>query len=78
MPEFSPAQKKYLLQRRKEKYFVNISRILFLVFLILWEFSSRFGWIDSFIFSSPLAILKNFAEMCRVPVSVCPHRNHTC
>lgn len=66
MPELSPSQKKYLLQRRKEKYFVNISRILlFLVFLILWEFSSRFGWIDSFIFSSPLAILKNFAEMCR-------------
>lgn len=66
MPELSPAQKKYLLQKKKEKYFINISRILlFLVFLILWEISSRLGWIDSFIFSSPWAILKNFAEMCR-------------
>lgn len=66
MPELSPAQKKYLLQKKREKYLVNISRILlFLVFLILWEISSRFGWIDSFIFSSPWAILKNFTEMCR-------------
>lgn len=66
MHDLSPAQKKYLIKRKREKYFINLSRILiFLGFLILWEISARLGWIDSFIFSSPSAIGENFVEMCR-------------
>lgn len=57
MSEHSPAQKQYLLRVKREKNLIHVSRILlFLGFLILWEISARFGWIDSFIFSSPSEI----------------------
>lgn len=66
MPELSSAQAKYLSRLKREKYFVNISRLaLFAGFLVLWEISARIGWIDSFIFSSPSAIALNFLDMCR-------------
>ena len=66
MHEPSAAQKQYLAARKKEKYIISLSRILiFLGFLFLWEISARKGWIDSFIFSSPTAIVRNFTEMCR-------------
>ena len=43
-----------------------MSRILlFLGFLILWEISARFGWIDSFIFSSPSEIWITFLKMLK-------------
>ena len=60
----SDAQKNYLRQKKQEKYFISISRILlFLGFLFLWETSARLGWIDSFIFSSPGQIVNAFADM---------------
>lgn len=66
MPEPSAAQKKYLSQRKRKKYTILFFRILlFVSFLLLWECSARLGWIDSFIFSSPLAVAENFLEMCR-------------
>ena len=66
MPDLSSAQTKYLSRLNREKYFVNISRlVLFAGFLALWEVSARIGWIDSFIFSSPSAIGLNFLDMCR-------------
>ena len=66
MHELSAAQKQYLAARKREKYMISLSRILiFLGFLFLWEISARKGWIDSFIFSSPTAIVRNFTEMCR-------------
>ena len=66
MHEPSAAQKQYLAARKKEKYMISLSRIpIFLGFLFLWEISARKGWIDSFIFSSPTAIVRNFTEMCR-------------
>ena len=64
MSEHSPAQKQYLLRVKREKNLIRVSRILlFLGFLILWEVSSRFGWIDSFIFSSPSRIVRCFWQM---------------
>lgn len=66
MPDLSSDQTKYLSRLKREKYFVNISRlVLFAGFLALWEVSARIGWIDSFIFSSPSAIGLNFLDMCR-------------
>ena len=66
MPDLSSAQTIYLSRLKREKYFVNISRlVLFAGFLALWEVSARIGWIDSFIFSSPSAIGLNFLDMCR-------------
>ena len=66
MNNLSTGQKNYLHQRRQHRRIVSFSRILILAgFLLLWEATTAAGIIDSFIFSSPLAILKNFAEMCR-------------
>ena len=66
MPEHSPAQKQYLLRVKREKNLIRVSRILlFLGFLILWEVSARFGWIDSFIFSSPSEIWLTFLKMLK-------------
>lgn len=66
MSEHSPAQKQYLLRVQREKNLIRVSRILlFLGFLILWEVSSRFGWIDSFIFSSPSEIWITFLKMLK-------------
>ena len=66
MSEHSPAQKQYLLRVKREKNLIRVSRILlFLGFLILWEVSSRFGWIDSFIFSSPSEIWITFLKMLK-------------
>ena len=61
----SPAQKQYLLHKKREKQFIAIARVLlFLLFLVLWETAARLGWIDSFIFGSPSLITKTFIEMC--------------
>ena len=41
MPDLSSAQTKYLSRLKREKYFVNISRlVLFAGFLALWEVSA--------------------------------------
>ena len=66
MSEHSPAQKQYLLRVKREKNLIRVSRaLLFLGFLILWEVSARFGWIDSFIFSSPSEIWITFLKMLK-------------
>ena len=66
MSEPSPAQRQYLLRVKREKNLIRVSRILlFLGFLILWELSARFGWIDSFIFSSPSEIWMTFLKMLK-------------
>lgn len=66
MSEHSPAQKQYLLRVKREKNLIRVSRILlFLGFLILWEVSAHFGWIDSFIFSSPSEIWITFLKMLK-------------
>ena len=57
MSDLSAGPKKYLLQHKKHKRIVRISRILILLsFLFIWEFTANVGIIDSFIFSSPSKI----------------------
>lgn len=64
MNEISKGQLEYLLNHRKHKRIVRISRILiFLSFLFIWEFTANVGIIDSFIFSSPSKIALCFWEM---------------
>lgn len=54
---FSDGQKAYLKGIQTQKLFIIWSRLLIFVgFLILWQFAADFGWIDDFYFSSPLAI----------------------
>ncbi|MGM9524902.1 MAG: ABC transporter permease [Peptococcaceae bacterium] len=55
------AHQVWLLQHRREKQKIRVTQILLLVFLLGgWEFSARMGWIDTFLFSSPTAIVRIF------------------
>ena len=64
MSDLSIGQQQYLLQHRKHKRIVRISRILILLsFLFIWEFTANVGIIDSFIFSSPSKIALCFWGM---------------
>ena len=77
MSDLSAGQKKYLLQHKKHKRIVRISRILILLsFLFIWEFTANVGIIDSFIFSSPVMIWHSFCSMCR-DGSIFPHLSVT-
>lgn len=57
-------QKEFLLRQKREKKRIVLARILvFVLFLGIWEAASDFGLIDSFIFSSPRLILREFQVM---------------
>ena len=54
----------YLKKQRQHRWFVRTVRIaIFVLFLITWEMTSRFGIIDSFIFSSPSKVILCFYNM---------------
>ena len=62
----SLSQRQFLDSVKRESRFITISRVLLLVFfLTFWELSSSLGWIDSFFFSSPSAIVTLFLKMCK-------------
>lgn len=66
MAGMSQAQSAYLRKRSHDRWMIKIWRILlFLLFLGAWEGSSRAGWLDSFIFSSPSQVWSTFISMCR-------------
>lgn len=59
------AQEAYLKKQAARKYQIRFLRIfLLLAFLGLWQAAAEFGWIDSFIFSSPGQVIRTFWEMC--------------
>lgn len=54
-------QKNFLRRQKLQKIYIFWSRILiFIAFLALWQVSADLGWIDSFYFSSPIAISQLF------------------
>lgn len=56
----------YLRRIKRQRIIVNILRFLVgFLFIGIWEFTTRTGYINSFIFSSPSRIAKLFIEMCR-------------
>ena len=62
----SPAQKSFLQKQRAQQKRVLLARFLiFLLFLVLWELSTRLHLIDAFIFSSPSRVLHLFFTMSR-------------
>lgn len=64
--EMSLHQKKYLNSVLRHQRFVRIMRIVLLCgFLGIWEIAATRGWIDAFIFSSPMRILRTFFEMAK-------------
>lgn len=55
--------KEYNNQIRNEKIFIFISQItIFILFIFLWELTTKFNIIDSFLVSSPSAIFNLFIE----------------
>ena len=66
MSEISPRQYQYIARQKKRKHLITAARILiFVLFLTVWELSATHGLIDSFIFSSPSLIFRNFIRMCQ-------------
>ena len=64
MNETSSLQSAFLKKHRQHHHLVLFLRILgCILFLGLWEISTRLSWIDSFIFSCPSGILKTLAVM---------------
>lgn len=60
----SNAQLQYLRKQKKHRIFVRFFRIfIFLFFLLLWELTTYFGIIDSFVFSSPSKVIFCFWNM---------------
>lgn len=63
-PDLSTGQQNYLAGIRRHKLIVQFSRILILIlFISIWEFTTKTGIIDSFIFSSPSKIALCFWRM---------------
>lgn len=64
MTDVSERQQTFLRKYRLDKILVISARIFLLVgFLLLWEFASAYGLIDSFIFSSPSKVALCFWKM---------------
>lgn len=60
----SKSQTLYLQSVARHRRRVRTARIAICVlFLAFWELSSRLGWIDSFIFSSPISLLRTAADL---------------
>jgi len=55
--------KQFLQKIKREKRWIRFYQfIIFISFFVLWEISSRFGWIDPLIFSSPFKVWNLFIE----------------
>ena len=60
----TPLQQQYLKKHRQHHLFVAACRFLgFLLILTVWELASDFQLIDSFIFSSPLKVVRTIGTM---------------
>ena len=61
---YTQEHKRYLQKVKKKSILINIARFsILLLFLLLWELSARFEWINPFITSSPSRIAKTIAEL---------------
>ena len=54
----------FLKKQRQYRWFIRTTRVaIFVLFLIIWELTSHFRIIDSFIFSSPSKVIQCFYSM---------------
>ncbi len=57
-------QEAYVLAHKKYHHRITFFRLLILIlFLFLWEFTTRYGYVDIFFFSSPTSIIRYLYEM---------------
>lgn len=62
----STKQQLFLDEHYRQKRKINFFRIIIIVvFIGLWEVSTRYGWIDAFVYSSPSRIIKCFVDMLK-------------
>ncbi len=62
--QYSPEHLAYLQGVQRKNIFITIARFaILLCFLLLWELSARFEWINPFITSSPTRIGKTIADL---------------
>ena len=62
--EYSHEHLLYLRGVQKKNILVNVARFaILLFFLLIWELSAQFKWINPFITSSPSRIAKTIAEL---------------
>ena len=62
--QVSEAQMAYLKQQSQHRKFVKAMRIsIVIAFFFLWELAVQVGWIDGFIFSSPVRIWETMMSM---------------
>ena len=60
----SSYQQQYLNHLRKQKRFIVLIQIAICAFFVfLWEISTKLGWLNDFIFSSPSRILSAFIDL---------------
>ena len=61
---YSDEHKLYLKKIKTNNIFINITKFsILLFFLLFWEFSSRNGLINTFLFSSPSMIIKTIVSL---------------
>ena len=61
---YSPEHLAYLRSVQKKNLLINLVRVsILLCFLLVWEMSARFAWINPFITSSPSRIAKTIADL---------------
>ncbi len=62
--QLSPSHRAYLLNYVNKMRNVRIYQLLIIItFIALWEITTHFGIIDSFVFSSPSRVILSFFEM---------------
>ncbi|MBQ3532212.1 MAG: ABC transporter permease [Oscillospiraceae bacterium] len=65
-PTPSPAHRTWLRSRQRRRRVIRFWQIALLLFLfILWELSTRLGWSDGFLISSPSRMAATLASLCR-------------
>lgn len=62
--QYSPEQTLYIKKLKQHRQRVLFTQIFLLIlFIFLWEISSRAGWINAFIFSSPSRMISTTIEL---------------
>ncbi len=66
MSTYSLEHKEFLKKRKRNHLFVITCQILIVFFfLVIWEIASRFGWINTFLSSSPTKVFQTFLSLAK-------------
>jgi len=64
MSTFSNEHKKYLKKLKKEKILIRITQIsIITIFLIIWEISAHYQFINTFLYSSPAKVINTILNL---------------